>query len=96
VDPRPVAKDTADVVKHPAKAAPKAAAPTERAADDVAYPTTPPASPAATDSRGSLPYTGAPAIDRLMLGGALLVLFGMLTQIAGQPLPAPARARVRA
>jgi hypothetical protein len=85
----PVARDTADVVKHPAKATPKVdAAPKVTAAQAVA-----PTTAAAVRPRGSLPYTGAPEIDRLLLGGAMLVLLGMLVQIAGQPLPATARAR---
>lgn len=43
-----------------------------------------------------LPFTGEPTVDRVLLAGALLVLTGMLVQIAGQPMPARAtRARHR-
>lgn len=42
-----------------------------------------------------LPFTGEPSLDRFLVAGAALVLLGMLLQIAGQPLPDRARARVR-
>lgn len=45
---------------------------------------------AAGTAAGELPLTGERAIEHVLLGGALLVLLGMLVQVAGQPLPARA------
>lgn len=41
--------------------------------------------------QASLPLTGDVHVRWLMIGGAMLVLVGMLVQVAGQPLPARAR-----
>lgn len=44
--------------------------------------------------QATLPFTGADDhLSRILLGGALLMLVGMLVQIAGQPLPARAHVR---
>jgi LPXTG-motif cell wall-anchored protein len=40
----------------------------------------------------SLPLTGDEQVSWFVLGGSLLVLVGMLVQVAGQPLPARTRA----
>jgi len=58
-------------------------APSASAAETSAVPT-----PA-----GALPRTGEGDVTRIVLAGSLFVLLGMLVQIAGQPLPARARAR---
>lgn len=44
----------------------------------------------------ALPFTGEAEVRRLVLGGAIFVLLGMLVQVAGQPLPARSHARARA
>jgi cytoskeletal protein RodZ len=41
----------------------------------------------------ALPFTGEQSLTPLVAGGSLLVLLGMLAQIAGQPVPARAAAR---
>jgi hypothetical protein len=43
---------------------------------------------AVTTPSSALPVTGADDTSRWLLAGAMLVLMGMLVQIAGQPLPA--------
>ncbi|MBC7460279.1 MAG: hypothetical protein H7287_02855 [Thermoleophilia bacterium] len=50
---------------------------------------------AAPAANRALPFTGDRTAPTLLLGGAALVLLGMLLQIAGQPLPA-ARTAMRA
>jgi hypothetical protein len=55
--------------------------------------TTPAPAATAGTATTSLPFTGEPSLDRILLFGAGLVLLGMLVQIAGQPLPARARSR---
>lgn len=47
-----------------------------------------PAARSAARSGSPLPFTGGSLLARPILGGAVLVLLGMLLQIAGQPLPA--------
>lgn len=43
--------------------------------------------------QAALPLTGDVQVRWLLLGGAVLVLVGMLVQVAGQPLPARSHAR---
>lgn len=86
-------------------AAPKAdAAPKIEAAEEVADAAAEPDAVAvdATATAGTasgatpqaaLPLTGDVQVRWLLLGGAVLVLVGMLVQVAGQPLPAHARPR---
>lgn len=52
------------------------------------------AGPARTTASRELPFSGPPVeVQRVLLGGALLVLVGMLVQAAGAPLPARAHTR---
>lgn len=68
--------------------------------DDVVVADTASAAPAATAAPSStttteraLPLTGTIDSKLILLAGCALVLLGMLVQVAGQPLPARARAR---
>jgi hypothetical protein len=75
--------------KAKAKAAtPKAAATTPKVAVAVA-PVAALARSRAVAPRAELPFTGDRLTQVLLLGGAVLVLLGMLLQIAGQPLDRP-------
>lgn len=69
-------------------AKPVAEAPVKAAAEPAPVVTT-----QVTAPQAALPLTGDVQVRWLMLGGALLVLVGMLVQVAGQPLPARAAAR---
>ncbi len=81
-----MAEATDDVVETAADAAP--------AADAVAVDASATAGTASgVVPQAALPLTGDLQIRWLLLGGATLVLFGMLVQVAGQPLPARARSR---
>ncbi|MCW2971819.1 MAG: hypothetical protein JWN72_92 [Thermoleophilia bacterium] len=101
--PEPVVP-TADVVAavaKPATSAKAAPATTSTVEPDVVAEAAIKAAPSATTvaERAAsirpdrvLPFTGDRTAPSLLLGGAALVLLGMLLQIAGQPLPAQRRA----
>lgn len=61
-----------------------------RQVNDVAVTST---TAAAQPSAEQLPMTGDASVQHVLLAGAVLVLIGMLVQIAGQPLPAHVVAR---
>ena len=101
------ARSTAPVQAPGRAALERAADAKEQAAADAVVPAvsttavTPPSDVATSSSAAtpagtaSLPVTGETGVELVLLGGSMLVLFGMLAQIAGQPLPASASSRQR-
>ena len=99
-----LARDTADTGRPKAETKPVAET-TERAVGADPEPATPAADSApstassgsaeAPTPTGALPITGDGDSMRIVLAGAAFLLLGMLSQIAGQPLPARAGSRSR-
>ncbi|MCW2921657.1 MAG: hypothetical protein JWL76_1531 [Thermoleophilia bacterium] len=93
IAPKESAAPKVDAADADAEAAPDAAAAADADTGDALA--ADPSASAGTASgelpQAGLPLTGDVHVRWLMLGGAMLVLLGMLVQVAGQPLPAPAR-----
>ncbi|MCW2962106.1 MAG: hypothetical protein JWM90_2493 [Thermoleophilia bacterium] len=93
----PVVRDAVDAIDsietRAAAEKPKDPTATERVASTTVASAVPEADAIVAPANAQLPVTGDRTIEMFVLAGATLVLMGMALQIAGQPLPARARAR---